>query len=259
MRFNKEIRMAEKRVVLVTASTRGIGKVIARRFAEEGAAIALNYLSNKSAADEACAEIQEISPGSKIFQGDASSTEEAERLVRYVVEDFGRLDILVNNAGPMLVKPLFDTTPEEWEWMIRSNLSSVFFCSKYALEPMRRQKSGQIINIGCLHAEIAPGGLPNSPAYGVAKIGVIAMTKMLARSEARYNIRVNAINPGLIETDDYARYSEEELNTWRARVPLKKFGGPEDIASVVLFLTSDAASYITGVVLPVHGGLWIPD
>ena len=251
--------MPEKRVVLVTASTRGIGKMIARRLAEEGDALALNYLSNIKDANKALDEIRNVSPDAKIYRADVSVTDEAQGLIQSVVNDFGRLDILVNNAGPMLIKPLEETTPEEWDWMIRSNLSSAFYCSKFALGIMREQKSGQIVNIGCLHGEIAPGGLPNSPAYGIAKSGVLMLTRMLSRSEARYNIRVNAINPGLIETDDYADHPESEREKWRKRVPLKKFGTPEDIAEAVAFLISDRASYITGAVFPVHGGLWIPE
>lgn len=251
--------MVEKRVVLVTASTRGIGKVVAQRFAEEGAAVALNYRTNQGEAERALSEIRTFSSVARIYRADVSEAGQARALIRDVHRDLGGLDILVNNAGPMLIKPLNETTPEEWEFMMRSNLGSAFYCSKYALDVMRKQKSGQIINIGCLHGEIAPGGLPNSPAYGIAKIGVIAMTKMLARSEAPYHIRVNAVNPGLIETEDYANHPEQERGKWRKRVPLKAFGVPRDIAEAILFLTSDAASYITGAVLPVHGGLWMPE
>jgi 3-oxoacyl-[acyl-carrier protein] reductase len=251
--------MSEKRVVLVTASTRGIGRVIARRFAQEGAVVALNYRSNDQEAAEVLLRVQQDSPRSRVYKADVSHPQSAEGLIKDVVRDHGRLDLLVNNAGPMLVKSLFDTSPDEWEWMIRSNLSSVFYCTKYALAVMREQKSGQILNIGCLHAEIAPGGLPNSPAYGVAKSGVLMLTRMFARSEARYNIRVNAINPGLIETDAYGHYPEDERQKWMKRVPQKRFGSPDDIAEAALFLTSERAGYITGCVLPVHGGLWIPD
>ncbi len=251
--------MDPKSVVLVTASSRGVGKTVACRFADKGAMIALNYRSNREAAEKTSREIKERTPWVRAYRADVSKPEEAKRLIDSVIGDFGQIDVLVNNAGPMLVKPLYDTTPEEWDRMIRSNLSSAFYCTRYALESMRKRKSGRIVNIGCLHGEIAPGGLPNSPAYGIAKSGVLLMTKMFARSEAKYNIRVNAINPGLIETDDYTRYPESVRETWRKLVPQKHFGTPEDIAEAILFLTSDAASYITGAVLPVHGGLWIPE
>jgi NAD(P)-dependent dehydrogenase (short-subunit alcohol dehydrogenase family) len=251
--------MAERRIVLVTASTRGIGKVMARAFAEDGATLGLNYLSNRQQAEQTLGEIREVSPESRAFQADVSGAEGAKGLIREVEGHFGRIDILVNNAGPMLIKGLYETTPEEWDWMIQSNLSSVFYCSRYALEGMRQRKEGQIVNIGCLHGEIAPGGLPNSPAYGVAKSAVLMLTRLLARSEAKNNIRVNAINPGLIETDDYANHSESERQKWAARVPQKIFGQPRDIAEAALFLTSDRAAYITRAVLPVHGGLWIPE
>ncbi|MDX1762983.1 MAG: SDR family NAD(P)-dependent oxidoreductase, partial [bacterium] len=203
-------------------------------------------------------EVQQIESASRLYRADVSRPEEAKNVIQSLVRDFGRIDILVNNAGPMLMKPLEETSPEEWDGMIRSNLSSAFYCSKYALEIMREQGEGQILNIGCLHGEVGPGGLPNSPAYGIAKSGVLMLTRMLARSEAKNNIRVNAINPGLIETDDYGTYSQEERRRWLARVPLGKFGQPDDIAEAALFLTSDRAAYITGTVLPVHGGLWLP-
>jgi len=246
-------------VVLVTASTRGVGRAVARRFAEGGAMVALNYRSNREEAEKALEEIRQHTSDVRAYQADVSNPEEARGLIEDVRKDFGRIDILVNNAGPMLVKPLFETTPEEWDGMIRSNLGSAFYCTKYALASMRERKRGSIVNIGCLHGEIAPGGLPNSPAYGIAKSGVLLMTKMFARSEAKYNIRVNAVNPGLIETDDYGRYPESVRETWRKLVPQKEFGTPDDIAEAIYFLTSSAASYITGAVLPVHGGLWIPE
>jgi 3-oxoacyl-[acyl-carrier protein] reductase len=251
--------MGEKRVVLVTGSTRGVGRRIAERFAEAGAAVALNYQSQHETAREALASVQELSPSSRLYQADVSSAPAAEGLIRSVIDDFGRIDLLVNNAGPMLVKPLAETSPDEWAWMLASNLSSVFFCCRFVLPFMRERKRGQIVNMGCLHGEIAPGGLPNSPAYGIAKTGVLMLTRMLARSEAKYNIRVNAVNPGLIETDDYQHYSEEVRAQWRKRVPQKRFGTPDEIADAVLFLTSDRAAYISGAVLPVHGGLWVPE
>ena len=244
-------------IVLVTGSTRGIGKEIALRFAEAGAVIGLNYVSDQASAQQTLMEVQQIESASRLYGADVARAEEAKRLLQSAVRDLGRIDILINNAGPMLIKPLAETSPDEWDGMIQSNLSSAYYCSKYALEFMRDQGEGQILNIGCLHGEVGPGGLPNSPAYGIAKSAVLMLTRMLARSEAKYNIRVNAISPGLIETDDYGTHSEEEKRRWLARVPQKKFGQPDDIAEAALFLTSDRAAYITGAVLPVHGGLWM--
>ncbi len=251
--------MDDRRVVLVTGSTRGVGRRIAERFAEDGAVLALNYRSQHETAQAAWAAVQERSPSSLLYQADLSSPSAAEGLIRSVIDDFGHIDLLVNNAGPMLVKPLADTSPDEWAWMLGANLNSVFYCCRFALPFMRERRRGQIVNMGCLHGEIAPGGLPNSPAYGIAKTGVLMLTRMLARSEAKYNIRVNAVNPGLIETDDYRHYPEAVRAQWRDRVPQKRFGTPDEIADAVLFLTSDRAAYITGAVLPVHGGLWVPE
>ncbi len=249
----------DKRVVLVTGSTRGVGRRIAERFAEAGATVVLNYRSEHETAREALASVQKHSPSSRLHQADLASPSAARELIHSVIDAFGRIDLLVNNAGPLLVKPLAETSPDEWAWMLGANLSSVFFCCRFALPFMRERKGGQIVNMGCLHGEIAPGGLPNSPAYGIAKTGVLMLTRMLARSEAKYNIRVNAVNPGLIETDDYGHYPEAVRAQWRARVPQKRFGTPDEIADAVLFLTSEQAAYITGAVLPVHGGLWVPE
>ncbi len=249
----------DKRIVVVTGSTRGVGRRIAERFAEDGAVPVLNYRSDHETARAALAAVQRHSPASQFYQADVASPSAAKKLIHHVIDAFGRIDLLINNAGPMLVKPLAETSPDEWAWMLGANLSSVFYCCRFALPFMRERRRGQIVNMGCLHGEIAPGGLPDSPAYGIAKTGVLMLTRMLARSEAKYNIRVNAVNPGLIETDDYQNYPEAVRARWRARVPQKRFGTPDEVAEAVLFLTSERAGYISGAVLAVHGGLWVPE
>jgi NAD(P)-dependent dehydrogenase (short-subunit alcohol dehydrogenase family) len=182
-----------------------------------------------------------------------STPEGAKHLIDATVAQFGRIDVLVNNVGPFLVKSLFDTEIDEWRRVLDGNLSSAFYCTKFALPPMRAQKSGRIVNLGSLNAETARGA-PTTTAYNVAKSGLIVLTKSVARSEARYGIRCNIVNPGFIETYGTTDADRRELPSL---VPLGSLGKPEDIAETIAFLISDAARYITGAVVNVHGGLWV--
>jgi len=248
-------------IVLVTGSTRGIGKEIALRFAEAGAVIGLNYVSDQASALQTLMEVQQIESPSRLYRADVARAEEAKRLLQSAVRDLGRIDILINNAGPMLIKPLAETSPDEWDGMIQSNLSSAYYCSKYALEFMRDQAEGQILNIGCLHGEVGPGGLPNSPAYGIAKSAVLMLTRMLARSEAKYNIRVNAISPGPIETPIFGRIGmpQEQMDQFAEQItgmiPAGRFGQATEIAEAVVFLASPESSYVLGAEFVVDGGM----
>ncbi|MFQ6015645.1 MAG: SDR family NAD(P)-dependent oxidoreductase [Anaerolineae bacterium] len=242
-----------RRVALITGSTKGIGLGIARRLAQDGMGIVLNYRADRAAAREALRGIRELVTEATAFQADVSVPEEAEGLIAKTVEQFGRLDVLVNNVGPFLVKPIFDTTIEEWRTIIDSNLSSTFYCIKYALPVMREQGGGNIINIGSLNCELAKGA-PTTTAYNVTKTAIVVLTKSVARGEAAYNIRANMVNPGFIET--YA-YSEEQKESMVKDIPLGYLGQPSDVAEAVSFLVSDRARYITGAVLNVHGGLWV--
>jgi 3-oxoacyl-[acyl-carrier protein] reductase len=250
--------MSEKEIALITGSTRGIGKEIALRLARDGIVPILNYCSNKITAERTLEEVRHLSPTTIAIQADVSKAEEARYLVEETIRQFGRLDILVNNAGPYLIRSLFDTTDEEWHRMIDGNLSSAFYCTKHALRNMRARRSGHIVNIGALNAEVPmAAGVFEAPAYYIAKAGMMMMTKYLARSEGKFNIRVNAINPGFIETEEYARFSEENKEKWKKLIPLGYLGAPKDIAELVSFLISDKARYITGAIIHVHGGMWV--
>jgi 3-oxoacyl-[acyl-carrier protein] reductase len=250
----------ENKVALVTGSSRGIGKTIALKLAEAGASLVINYKSNSGAADEVVESIKKMienpakGGGRKVIsiQCDVSNFADVEEMVKKVTKEFGRIDILVNNVGPFLYKSIYDTTIQEWHQIINSNLNSTFYCCKAVVPIMRKQKSGNIINIGAPNAERTQGYLKNC-AYAVAKTGVVVFSKSLAREEAKNGIRVNVINPGFIETDEYTEEMKKEMPK---QVPLGRLGKPEDIANAVLFLVSDEANYITGSVLNVHGGLW---
>jgi 3-oxoacyl-[acyl-carrier protein] reductase len=241
----------------VTGSTRGIGRAIALRLAREGYRLALNFAGDPSAAESTLSETRALSPASFVVRADVGTAEGAARAVQEATERLERLDLLVNNVGPFLERPLAETTDSEWRLMIDGNLGSAFWCSRAALPGMRRRHWGGIINIGALNAEVSPGMTLEAPAYFAAKSALAMITRMLARSEGPHNIRVNAISPGYIETENYAGWDPTEQARVRATIPAGRFGRPEEVAEAVAFLASDRASYISGAVLHVHGGLWI--
>ena len=242
----------ENKVALVTGSSRGIGKTIALRLAEAGASLVINYKSDRWATDEVVKSIKKMKRQAISVQCDVSNFADVEEMVGKVMSEFGRIDILVNNVGPFLYKSIYDTTIQEWHQIINSNLNSTFYCCKAVIPIMRKQKSGNIVNIGAPNAERTQGYVQNCP-YAIAKTGVVVFSKSLAKEEAKNGIRVNVVNPGFIETDEY---TEEMKKDMPKQVPLEILGKPEDIANAVLFLVSDEANYITGSVLNVHGGLW---
>ncbi len=245
--------MGDDRIAIVTGSGKGIGQGIARRLASEGITVVVNYLNDRAAAEQTLAQVQEHSPRSMLLQSDVATPEGARRLVDETIAAFGRLDILVNNAGPFLVKSLLDTEPDEWRRVLDGNLSSAFYCYKYAIPILRAQKSGVIINLGSLNAETARGA-PTTTAYNIAKTGLVVLTKSIARGEGKYGIRCNLVNPGFIETYATTDVDRREMPNL---VPLGRLGTADDIAEAVAYLISDKARYVTGAVLNVHGGLWV--
>jgi NAD(P)-dependent dehydrogenase (short-subunit alcohol dehydrogenase family) len=245
--------MDDYRVAIVTGGSRGIGRAIAEQLAGDEYIVVVNYRQDAASAQDTLAVVRERSPRSIMMQADVGTPEGARQLVEASQAAFERVDVLVNNAGPFLVKSVFDTTIEEWDYILRNNLSSAFYCIKFALPIMRLQKGGHIINLGSLNAENARGA-PTTVAYNVAKTGLVVLTKSLARSEARHGIRCNIVNPGMIETSATSEADRRELPSI---IPLGVLGKPEEIAATVEFLLSDRASYITGAVINVHGGLWV--
>lgn len=245
--------MSDERVAIVTGSGKGIGRAIAERLARDGYRIVINYRRDAASAQEALTAVQASSPDSIVLQADVATPNGARELIDQTHMHFGRLDVLINNAGPFLSKTVFDTSIEEWQEIIDGNLSSVFYCIKAALPILRAQKSGHIINLGSLNAENARGA-PSTVAYNVAKTGLIVLTKSLARSEARYGIRCNIINPGFIET--YAT-SDSDKRELPSIIPLGALGKVDDISNLVAYLLSEQANYLTGSVINVHGGLWV--
>lgn len=249
--------MEAQRVAVITGGTKGIGKAIAYRLAQDGCNVVLNYHGDDGAAQSALRGIKDLPVKAVAVKADVSTSAGASHLIETAVMQLGSLDILINNAGPFLVRALYDTTDDEWRQTLDSNLSSAFYCSRAALRVMRDQRAGSIVNIGALNVEHSPIGVFEAPAYYIAKSGVIMLTRSLARSEAPWGIRVNAVNPGFIETETYEHYRAEDKAAWARMIPLGRLGAPDDVAEAVSFLVSEKARYVTGAVLHVHGGLWV--
>ena len=249
--------MASQRTALVTGSTRGIGKAIALQLLRDGYRVALNYAHDRGAAARAVEEAKATAPSAVALQADVSRPEECERLLQDAARVVGAVDVLVNNVGPFFERPLADTTDIEWRQMVDGNLGSAFWCSRAVLPSMRARRSGSIVNISALNADVSPGMTHEAPAYFVAKTALAMLTRTMALAEGIHNIRVNAVSPGFIETEGYADWDPVEQARWRSHIPLGRFGRPEEVADAVSFLVSDRAAYISGTVLHVHGGLWI--
>ena len=240
-------------VAIVTGGTRNIGLAIAERLAQAGYTPVVTYVRNHEAAAAARAALQALAPRAVVVQADVTAPAAVDHLFRLVMDQFGRLDVLVNNVGPFLARTVAEMAVEEWRMILDGNLSSAFYCSKAALTIMRQQGHGNIVNIGSLNVELARGA-PNVVAYNAAKAGLVVLTRSLARSEGPYGIRVNMVNPGFIETD---ATTDADRDTLPHSIPLRRLGRPEDVAEAVYFLVSEAASYITGTIINVAGGLWV--
>ena len=240
------------RVALVTGSSRGIGRAIALKLAHRGARVVVNYRANAQAAEEVVKRITSDGGEAIAVQADVSQLSQAQSVVDAAREAYGRLDILVNNAGTTRDTLLARMSEEDWDMVLNTNLKSVFNCSKAGLRPMMRQRYGRIVNISSVSGLAGQAGQTN---YSSSKAGIIGFTKAMAREVGSRNITVNAVAPGFVHTELTADLPEELLAEMVARTPLGRAGTPEEIAGAVAFLVSDEASYITGHVLSVDGGL----
>ena len=245
-------RPLEDRVAIVTGGSRGIGRAIATELARRGAAVVVNYRQDGEAAAAVVAEIESAGGRAIGFQADVSELTQAQALVEAAIQTYGRLDILVNNAGTTRDQVILMMSEEDWDTVIRVNLKSLYNTCKAAARPMVRQRSGRIINITSVVGIAGQGGQTN---YAAAKAGVIGFTKSLAKELGPRGITVNAVAPGLIPTDLTASLPEELRQKAIEQTPLRRLGRAEEIAWAVAFLASDEAAFITGVTLPVDGGL----
>ena len=241
------------KVALVTGASRGIGRAIAQKLGALGAKVAVNYQSNESAAREVVESIKATGKGDALaVQGDVSRFDEAGRVLKATTDAFGRLDILVNNAGTTRDNLLAMMKEEDWDSVLNTNLKSVFNMSKAALRPMMRQKYGRIINITSVAGVTGNAGQVN---YSSSKAGMIGFTKAMAKEYGARGITVNAVAPGFIPTDLTNPLPQDIKDQMLRLTPLGRFGTVEDVANVVAFFASDAASYVTGQVLRVDGGM----
>ena len=240
------------KVALITGASRGIGRAIAHKFAQEGASVAFTYLSSVEKGQALEEEIRAFGGLAKGYRSDASDHKAAEELVSQVINDFGKLDVLVNNAGITKDGLLMRMTEEQWDTVITVNLKSVFNLTKAAIKPMMKAKSGSIINLTSVVGIRGNAGQAN---YAASKAGIIGFTKSVALELGSRNIRSNAIAPGFIETEMTGEINEKAVEEWKQQIPLKRGGQPEEVADCAVFLASDLSRYITGQVIQVDGGM----
>lgn len=240
------------KVALVTGGSRGIGRAVALKLAENGADVAINYAGNTAAAEEVKAAIEKLGRKAMLVQGSVADTDGVQAIVNQVVKELGRLDILVNNAGITRDGLLMRMKEADWDAVLETNLKGVFNCSKAVMRTMMKQKSGRIVNMASVVGEMGNAGQAN---YAAAKAGVIGFTKSLAKEVASRGITVNAVAPGFIATDMTKVLTDDQKAEMAKTIPLGRAGQPEDVANAVLFLVSDEAAYITGQVLNVDGGM----
>ena len=248
-----EAKTLAGKVVIVTGGTRGIGLAIARLLAEDGASV---VVSGRDAArlDAAVKELESLGAPALGVPADATKREDADRLVEATRERFGRIDVLVNNAGITRDQLLVRMKDDDWDQVLDTNLRGVFLMTRAVGKVMMRQKSGRIINIASAAGAM---GNPGQVNYSAAKAGVIGLTKASGRELAHWNILVNAVAPGLIETDMAAAIPAEAREAMLQQVPLKRIGQGREVAEVVRFLAGDGASYVTGQTIHVNGGLYV--
>jgi 3-oxoacyl-[acyl-carrier protein] reductase len=240
------------KVAIVTGASRGIGRAIAIELGRRGASLVVNYAGRLEDARETARLVEEAGGKAIVEQADVSVADDAARLVESALAAFGRLDILVNNAGITRDNLLLRMKDEEWDAVLNTNLKAAFYLTRAAARPMMKQRYGRIINVASV---VALTGNPGQANYVSAKAGLIGLTKTSARELASRNITVNAVAPGYIETDMTAVLGDEVTAKMLEQIPLGALGKPEQVAKAVAFLASEDASYITGQVLNVDGGM----
>lgn len=246
------MNLLEGKVAIITGGTRGIGKGIALRFAQEGADVIFTYVSSEETANAVEKEIEAFGVKAKGYKSNAANMEDAVALIEKVVEDFGQIDILVNNAGVTKDGLLMRMSEDQFDDVIKVNLNSVFNMTKATLKTFLKQRSGSIINMSSIVGVRGNAGQAN---YAASKAGIIGFTKSIAAELGSRNIRCNAIAPGFIATEMTEKLDPEVVKGWSDSIPLKRPGTPEDIANATVFLASDMSTYISGQVLSVCGGM----
>lgn len=244
--------MLKRKTAIITGASRGIGKAIAIKYAENGAYVGINYLSNDKKAEDTLKKVKKAGGNGILLKGDISNPKQVERIINQFLKKTDQIDVLVNNAGIYIRNKLNEITNEKWNKVIEINLSSCFYISKKVIRYMKPNSS-----IIFISSQIAFRGTPHGADYATTKAGMLGMMRSLALELSDKKIRVNAIAPGIIDTDIIANYTEEMKQKRAKEIPLKRIGTPIDIANTCLFLASDMSSYITGETINVNGGYYI--
>jgi 3-oxoacyl-[acyl-carrier protein] reductase len=247
------MKLLENKVAIVTGGSRGIGEAIALKLAESGANVAFTYVSSDEKAKALEEKLQSFGVKAKAYKSNAANFTECETMVNEVMKEFGAIDICVNNAGISKDNLLLRMTPDQWNEVINTNLTSVYNMTKQVIRPMMKARSGSIINMSSI---IGIRGNAGQSSYAASKAGIIGFTKSIAAELGSRNIRCNAIAPGFVETDMTHYLKEGEASkSFLEKIPLGRFGSAEEIANVTLFLASEMSSYVTGQVISTCGGL----
>ena len=241
------------KVALVTGASRGLGKAIALELGRQGVKVGVNYNTSADSAEEAVKEINLGEGRALAIQGDVSRFDQCQDLILRVTDELGPIDILINNAGFNRDRTLRKMSPEEWDSVIATDLSSVFYCTKLVIDGMIERSYGRIVNMASIIGQMGNVGQSN---YAAAKAGIIAFTKSAAQELARYGITVNALTPGFIETDMLSGVPEEPKAALLARIPLGRFGNPEEVARLVTYLLTEG-DWITGQQFNINGGMYM--
>ena len=244
--------MEENKVALITGAARGIGKAIAKKFAENGYNVVINYVSAKTDIKTLTKEFEDLGVKVLLVKADVSNKEEAEGLVNQTVEKFGKIDVLVNNAGITKDNLLMRMSEEDFEKVLDINLKGTFLITKFATKYMMKKRCGSIVNLASVVGVAGNAGQCN---YSASKAGVIGFTKSIAKELASRNIRANAVAPGFIKTDMTDVLSDNVKENINSQIPLKRMGTAEEVAKLVYFLGTAESSYITGQVINVDGGM----
>lgn len=244
--------LLDGKIALVTGGSRGIGRAVAIALAQEGAAVAINYAGNVAAAEEVQQAIAAAGGKAMLVQADVASAESVDEMVKKVMDEFGRIDILVNNAGITRDGLLMRMKESDWDAVLNTNLKGIFNCTKAVSKHMMKQRSGRIVNMASVVGLTGNAGQAN---YAAAKAGVTGFSKSVAKELASRGITVNMIAPGFIDTDMTAVLPEKVRVEIAQGIPLNRLGLPEEVAKAVIFLVSDNASYITGQIINVDGGM----
>ncbi|MEX1266849.1 MAG: SDR family NAD(P)-dependent oxidoreductase [Woeseia sp.] len=240
------------KVALVTGASQGIGAAIASRFGEAGARVVVHFRRNRESAERAARGIESAGGTARAMSAELADPDDVEALLARIQRELGGLDIVVNNAGTFPPRPLLDITPDEWRDMHRANLDTTFYCTQFAGRCMKEAGGGAIVNIASIGA-ISPG--PDHSHYNSAKAAVVMFTRSAAQELGPFNIRVNAVSPGVIGRPGIEEQWPDGVARWQARAPLRRLGQPEDVADACLFLASPASRWISGHNLVVDGGV----